>query len=183
MGAALAAAVAGTLALFAMAGAAAQASAATCDNADATIDQASEKDLRKALVCLINEKRHQRDRHRLDQNDKLQEAAKRHNNTMLQQDCWDHKCPGEPGLGRRIRKTGYLDGAREWHYAENFGCALTPKGMLDKWTESDFQRRNMLNPVYKDVGAAAAKDLVANPPSDCGGDRVTYTVVFASRKG
>jgi uncharacterized protein YkwD len=175
----LAVAVVAAIGLLSLGAAPQRASAATCDNADATIDQATEKELRKALVCLINDKRHKRDRHQLDQNDKLQEAAKRHNNTMLADDCWKHKCPGEPGLEKRIRKTGYLDGSREWHFAENFGCALTPRGMLDAWTDEDFTRRNMLNPVFRDIGAAAAKDLV--PSSPCAGERVTYTVVFASR--
>lgn len=171
------------LALLAADGRIESASAATCANADATIDEASEKELRKALVCLINDKRHKRDRRKLDQSDKLQEAAKRHNNTMLRDDCWEHKCPGEPGLEKRVRKTGYLNGAREWHYAENFGCAETPKGMLDAWTDRDFDRRNMLNPVYDDIGAAAAKDTVPSTDCDEGDPRVTYTVIFASRKG
>jgi uncharacterized protein YkwD len=158
------------------------ASAAECEHADATIDQATEKQLRKALFCLINEKRHQRDRKRLDHSDKLQEAARRHTQTMLRDDCWKHKCEGEPPLGKRIRKTGYLDGAREWHFAENFGCATTPRAMLNAWLAEDFQRRNLLNPGYEDMGAYAVKEQVSNPPSHCDPTRVTYTVVLASRK-
>lgn len=163
-------------------GAPQRAAAADCENADATINAATEKQLRKSLFCLINEKRHQRERRRLDQSDKLQEAARRHNQTMLQEDCWKHKCEGEPPLGKRIRKTGYLDGAREWHFAENFGCAATPRGMLDTWLASDFQRRNLLNPGYEDMGVSAVKEQVSNPPSNCDPTRVTYTVVLASRK-
>ena len=41
----------------------------------------------------------------------------------------------------------------------------------------------MLNPAYKDFGVSASKHQVSNPPSNCNPDRVTYTVVFASRKG
>ena len=160
----------------------AQVAAADCANADATISQATEKQLRKALFCLINEKRHQRERRRLDQSDKLQEAARRHTQTMLQEDCWKHKCEGEPPLGKRIRRTGYLDGAREWHFAENFGCAATPRGMLNAWLAGDFQRRNLLNPGHEDMGVSAVKEQVSNPPSNCDPTRVTYTVVLASRK-
>ena len=160
-----------------------RAAAADCANADATMGEATEKQLRKSLFCLINEKRHQRERKRLDHSDKLQEAARSHTQTMLEDDCWKHKCEGEPPLGKRIRKTGYLDGAREWHFAENFGCATTPRSMLDAWLGSDFQRRNLLNPGYEDMGVFAVKDQVSNPPSNCDPTRVTYTVVFASRKG
>ena len=164
-------------------GAAPAAQAAPCANAEATIDQATGKQLRKAVSCVIDKKRVARDRERLDDNGKLEKAAKRHNRTMLDQDCWAHKCSGEPGLGKRVRRTGYLDGARKWRFAQNFGCALTPRGMVDAWREGDFTRRNMLNPGYEDVGVASAKELVSSPPSGCEGDRVTYTVVFAWRKG
>lgn len=178
----LAAATLAALTLLVSGATAEPASAASCANAEATIDQASVKELRKALACLINDKRSKRDRKQVDSNGKLAKAAKRHNQTMLDQDCWAHKCNGEDGLEKRVRKTGYLNDARRWKLAQNFGCALTPKGMLNAWVASDFQRRNLLNPAYEDLGVSAAKDLVSNPPSGCEGDRVTYTVVLASRR-
>lgn len=178
---ALLAATLAALTLLVSGAAAERASAASCANAEATIGQASVKELRKALACLINDKRSKRDRRKLDTNGKLAEAAKRHNQTMLDQNCWAHKCNGEDGLEKRIRKTGYLNGAHRWRFAENFGCALTPKGMLNAWVDNDFQRRNLLNPAYEDLGVAAAKELVPN--SGCVGDRVTFTVVPAARKG
>jgi uncharacterized protein YkwD len=171
------------LAAFALAAAGpgtAPASAAPCANADATIDEASPGELKNAVVCLINDKRHNRGKRKLDKSQKLQKAARRHNDTMLRKNCWSHHCKGEPGLEKRIRKTGYLDGASRWAYAENFGCALTPKGMVKAWMNRNFHRKNILGP-YEDIGAAAAKELV--PSSPCEGDRVTYTVVFASRSG
>jgi uncharacterized protein YkwD len=174
------AAVAGVALMSAGLGAA-PASAAPCANADATIDEASAGELKQALVCLINDKRHDRGKRKLDNNSKLQKAARRHNDTMLRKNCWSHHCKGEPGLEKRIRKTGYLDGATRWAYAENFGCALTPQGMLNAWMNSSFHRKNLLDRRYKDIGGAASKDLV--PSSPCKGDRVTYTVVFAGRSG
>ena len=73
-----------------------RASAANCANAEATIDQASAKELGKALACLINGKRSKRDRHKLDTNGKLEKAAKRHNRTMLDQDL----------LGSQVQRRG-----------------------------------------------------------------------------
>jgi uncharacterized protein YkwD len=183
-GLALLAITALALAALLASGATAQpAFAGSCANADATIDEASGEELRKALACVINNKRANQDRKKVDQNGKLETAAERHNKTMLDEDCWAHRCDDEPGLEKRIRRTGYFEGAREWKFAENFGCALTPKGMVNAWLDSNFQRRNLLNPGYEDLGVAAAKDLVSNPPSGCEGDRVTYTVVLAGRKG
>jgi uncharacterized protein YkwD len=176
-----AAATLAALALLAVGPGATPAMAAKCANAQATIDEASASELRKALVCLVNDRRHDSNRRKLDDNNKLEKAAKRHNDTMLRKNCWKHKCKGEPGLEKRIRKTGYLDGATSWAYAENFGCALTPRAMLKAWMNSSFHRKNLLDRRYKDIGAAAAKELV--PSSPCTGDRVTYTVVLAGRKG
>ena len=154
--------------------------AAKCAHADATINEATAAQLRKAVVCLINDKRHDRNKPKLDQNAKLQTAADRHNRTMLRENCWKHKCKGEPRLEKRIRRTGYFDGATRWSFAQNFGCALTPQGMLNVWMDSAFTRNNILG-RYKDIGAAAAKETV--PSSPCVANRATYTVVFASRSG
>jgi uncharacterized protein YkwD len=153
---------------------------AKCANADATIDEATTGELKQAVLCLINDKRHDRNKPRLDKNGRLQKAALHHNHTMLEDNCWKHKCKGEPRLEKRIRRTGYLDGASSWAFAQNFGCALVPQGMLKTWMKSAFTRNNILGP-YEDIGVAAAKETV--PSSPCGADRVTYTVVFASRSG
>lgn len=158
------------------------ASAGGCPNADAEIDEASADELRRAVICLINDDRAGHDRRLLHRSGKLEEAATKHNRTMLEENCWDHDCPGEPNLGRRIKNTGYLEGASSWQYAENFGCEATPRAMLDTWLESDFQRRNIRSAAYREIGAAAARDQVGHSACD-GGDEVTYTVVFARRDG
>jgi uncharacterized protein YkwD len=168
-----------TIALLS-AGPGASAASASCAHADATIDEATASELKKAVVCLINDKRHDRNKPRLDTNARLQKAADHHNNTMLRENCWKHRCKGEPLLEKRIRRTGYFDGASRWSFAQNFGCAVTPQGMLSVWMGSAFTRNNILG-AYKDIGAAAAKETV--PSSPCGGNRATYTVVFGSRSG
>jgi uncharacterized protein YkwD len=172
---------AGAVALLAAAAGAEPAFAGGCANANAG-DDASARALRNAVACLINKDRGQRDRHRLDANGKLREAARKHTDVMLEENCWAHDCPGEPGLNKRVRKTGYLDGASKWRLAQNFGCADTPKGMVDAWLGKDFTRENIRNPAYRDIGVAIAKDQV--PSSGCDdGDEVTFTVVFGRRRG
>jgi len=155
--------------------------ARACAHAGATVDQATPGELAKALVCLINHARRDRDKPRLDPNGKLRTAAARHNRAMRRENCWEHKCPGETGLGKRIRRTGYLDGARKWRFAESFGCATTPRKLFEAFLERRFHRRNMLDRRYRDVGAAAIEDTIL--ASGClGNDIATYTVVFAYRK-
>jgi uncharacterized protein YkwD len=157
------------------------AAAGGCANADALIDEATAKQLQKALTCLINNKRRDRGKRALDSNSNLREVAGKHNRAMIRENCFAHRCPGEPGLGKRIRRTGYLDGARSWKFAENIGCAPRPQNMFNRWMNGSFHRGNMLNKAYRDVGAAAMKDQV--PASGCGKATVLYTVVFAVRKG
>lgn len=155
---------------------------ATCNNADATIDQASGKELRRALTCLINDKRRDRDRPTLDPNGDLKEAANKHNKAMLRENCFAHDCPNEPSLGQRIRRSGYLQGARRWRYAENIGCAVTPQALMEIWMQNNFARENIINRVFRDIGVGVVKDQVGRSMCDTGNE-VTYTVVFARRWG
>lgn len=166
-----------TVLLFTAPGAA---RAASCAHADATNAEATLNQLEQAVVCLINQKRHSLDRPRVDRNGKLNHAAARHTRTMLDEDCFRHRCPGEPELGRRIRATGYLDGATKWRYAESFGCKLTPRGMVNAWLERRFHRRNLLKTRYRDIGVGAGRGA----PSACSTNPAltTFTAVFAWRK-
>lgn len=152
-----------------------------CKRADSGIDEATAKQLAKAVRCLINDDRTDRGLPRLDLNDDLQKAAGRHNRKMLRDNCWKHKCPGEPDLETRIKRTGYLDGAERWRYAEVFGCHATPALMVDYWLDTQFPRSQLRKQVYRDFGVAAARDQV--PKSECDdGNEATYTVVLGYRK-
>jgi uncharacterized protein YkwD len=158
----------------------ASAGAATCAHSDDTRATASLAQLEKSVLCLVNQKRSSLDRHRLDRNGDLNQAAQRHTHTMLKKDCFKHQCPGEPGLGKRVHKSGYLDGANRWRYAENTGCALRPRDMLHAWLQTRFTRKNLLNGDFRDVGIGAGKGA----PSRCSHDpaMTTYTAVFAWRE-
>jgi uncharacterized protein YkwD len=156
------------------------ASAATCANAEAPAQELERKALRKALTCLVNKQRQSRDLVRLHKNRQLKRAAQRHTNTMVKTDCLLHQCPGEAGIEQRIRRTGYFDGARQWAYAENTGCAVTAKAMVGRWMASDFHRGNILRRKFRDIGVGVSDQPVA---SECKPDHATFTAVFAWRKG
>ena len=170
------------LALLAAGPGAGTALAGACAHADDAIDEATAKQLARAVRCLIGEDRRERDLRRLDPNGKLDQAAGKHNRTMLKENCWSHDCPGEPGLERRIKNTGYLDNADKWRFGEVFGCEVTPMAMLDEWTANKPTRRVLRDKGYRDIGIAAARDQVGQSECD-GGNEVTYTVVVAKRSG
>lgn len=178
----LAAALISALAALAVSPGVEHANAAPCAHAVDTHAEASIRQLRNATVCLINRRRSQRDKRRLDESAKLRDAAERHTRAMLRTDCLGHRCPGEPSLGKRIRKTGYLDGATRWRFAESTGCKATPLRMVEAWMDVRFHRRNLINGVYRDLGLGLEK---RSP--DVGGckgnpDLTTFTVVVAFRR-
>jgi uncharacterized protein YkwD len=156
------------------------AAAATCANAEAPAQELERKALRKALICLINKQRQARDFVRLHKNRQLKHVAQRHTNAMVETDCLLHECPGEAGIEHRIRRTGYLDDARRWAYAENTGCAITAKAMVGRWMDSDYHRGNVLRRKFRDIGVGVSDQPVA---SECKADHATFTAVFGWRKG
>lgn len=156
------------------------ASAASCTNAESPAQELERKALRKALICLINKQREARDLVRYHKNRQLKRAAQRHTNTMVKTDCLLHQCPGEADIETRIRRSGYLDGARRWAYAENTGCAITAKAMIGRWMDSDYHRGNILRRKFRDIGVGVSDQPVA---SECKADHATFTAVFAWRKG
>jgi uncharacterized protein YkwD len=172
-----------TLAALVVSPAVERASAAPCAHAGDTHPEASIRQLRDATLCLINRRRAERDKRRLDQSAKLGDAAERHTRVMLRTDCLDHRCPGEPSLGQRIRKTGYLNRAKRWRFAESTGCKGTPRRMVEAWMDVRFHRRNLLDGAYRDLGAGLKEG--SPEVGGCKGnpDLTTFTVVVAFRRG
>jgi uncharacterized protein YkwD len=158
---------------------AASASAA-CPHADAHPHEISLPKLRKTVTCLINRKRKKHDRAALRPNAKLTTAAQGHNDVMLAEDCFQHRCPGEPGLGHRIRRSGYLKGQRAWRFAEDLGYDKTPRQMVKRWLHSRFNRHNMLDAGFQDIGVGVGWGAPQAGVDDS--EFATYTVVFALRR-
>jgi len=153
---------------------------AACPHADAQAHEISLPKLRKTVTCLINRERTKRDRAALRPNAKLTTAAQGHNDVMLAKDCFRHRCPGEPGLGHRIRRSGYLKGQRAWRFAEDLGFDKTPRQMVKRWLHSHFNRRNMLDAGFQDIGVGVGWGAPKVGVDDT--EFATYTVVFALRR-
>jgi uncharacterized protein YkwD len=175
---ALAAATAGVSLALAVGPGIAPATAA-CPHAQANPHQVGLYKIRKAITCLVNLRRSKRDRPRLDRNDRLKLAARHHTKTMLAEDCFRHRCEGERGLNRRVKKTGYTKGRRSWRIAENLGYENTPRQMIGRWMHSRFNRHNVLNRDFRDIGVGVGWGAPVAGRDDT--EFATYTIVFGWR--
>ena len=151
-----------------------------CRHAGAHPHEVGLPKLRQAVTCLVNHRRARRDRRPLDRNRRLGLAAQRHNDTMLAQDCFRHRCPGEPGLNQRVKKTGYTRGWDAFAFAEDLGYDNTPRQMVRRWLRSRFNRRNLLDPDFRDIGVGVGWGSPIATLDDSKFE--TYTLVFGWRR-
>ena len=150
-----------------------------CDDAEIDVDDAETRELRKAVLCLINRARAEHDAGRLERQKSLQKAAQKHAHVMAATDCLAFRCPGEPSLEGRLRKAGYFEDALRWEYAENTGCARSAEAMVESWLGSTFHRLNLLDAKFADVGVGVSLD---NPPERCEPGFATFVATFGWRK-
>lgn len=135
--------------------------------------------VRKALRCLINDRRAVRGADPVATRKNLQKAAQRHTRRMVKTGCLAHRCGNEPNLEERVRNSGYLAGASRWQYAENTGCGLSAKAMVANWMAIQFHRANILEKKFRDVGIGVVR---RRTPGKCKAGHSTFTLVFGFRK-
>lgn len=160
----------------------AAAARAACANADAGANEATRKELRAAITCLIQRERARRDRPRLRKQRPLQRVAQRHTKVMLETGCFEHRCPGEAPLQKRIERSGYLEPGDRYGYAEVTGCSTRPKAMMEKWLGQRFHRRNLLKRSFRHVGVGVGKGAPEDSNCDSPVPYATYTVILAWRR-
>ena len=153
---------------------------AACPHARAHPHDVALPKIRKAITCLLNKRRAKRDRHLLEPNDRLESAARRHTRKMLRQDCFRHRCKGEPGPHRRVKRTGYTDGQRSWRFGEILGYENTPSQMIGRWMHTRFNRRKLLHRDFRDLGVGVGWGSPVAGRDD--GKFATYTIVFGWRR-
>jgi uncharacterized protein YkwD len=155
------------------------AAVASCPHANAHPHQTSLANLRSAMRCLVNNKRAKHHLHKLKGNDHLGVAARRHTKVMLREDCFKHRCPGEPARGKRVKQSGYLQGAGRYYFAEDIGFDRTPKRMIQRLMNDRYNRHNIVNPDFRDIGVGARWG--APEKSRIDSNYATYTILFAWR--
>ncbi len=101
------------------------------------------------VVRLVNIERGKHGAGPLALNEKLTRSAQFHARFMADNDCFEHLCPDEPNLGKRVRNAGY-----DWRaVAENIAAGQEDAAeVVDSWMHSPGHRANILNPRYKEIG-------------------------------
>ncbi len=149
-----------------------------CPEAEQPADEATPLQLRRSIRCLINLERAINGKGKLKREKTLQKAAQKHSLVMVETECLAHRCGEEPALPIRIERSGYLDTAEAWQFAESTGCGVSADAMVDNWMATKFHRINILDKTYIDVGVGVVQEPV---DERCDTGYATFTVVFGWR--
>lgn len=162
----------------------AEAAARACANADTPPAEATRSEMRRAVACLIRRERVARERRAVTPNRALRRIAQRHSATMVKTNCFEHRCPGEASLPRRIERSGYVGPGDRYGYGEITGCALTPRKMVAEWMDTTVARRTILKRRFRDLGVGVVREAPEVAQGcDTPGFYATYTALFAWRRG
>jgi uncharacterized protein YkwD len=153
--------------------------AGACGAANAAASQASKRALVRATLCVLNVERARHNLRPLRLNRRLSDAARSHSRAMARRRFFSHTSLSGASFVDRIRRTGYLSGARSWSVGENIaygtGGRSTPRSIGRAWMNSPGHRANILSRSFRAIGIGIA----SGTPSGRGGG--TYTTDFGRR--
>lgn len=120
-----------------------------CANAKVSASSASPQAMRGAVVCLVNRERARYHLPPLIQDSKLTLAAQRYTSEMVRGHFFSHTGPRGSTPGSRITAAGYL-----WSWmSENIARVYpTPVAVVSAWMQSREHCRNILAPVFRNLG-------------------------------
>jgi uncharacterized protein YkwD len=135
----------------------------------------------RELFRLLNQERANHGLRALRHSAALDESARWQSRDMVARGYFDHQRPGGPSLSQRIRRTGYLSGARSWAVGENIawgeGSLSSPRSIMEAWMKSPGHRENILRRRFEHVGIGLASGI----PEASGQEGVTATTDFGAR--
>ena len=159
----------------------ANAAVAACPAAASAPAKGSLRNLRRTTLCLLNRERANHGLPRLRANRRLARSASKYSRSMARKNFFSHISPNGGTPTDRIRRGGYLRGARAWAIGENLawgsGSYATPLGTVRSWMNSPGHRANILRRDYRAIGIGIA--LGAPAARDAGA--ATYTPHFGRR--
>jgi uncharacterized protein YkwD len=164
------------LAVSLLPGSAAAAGPAACSSAEARPAQVSERTVIRSTLCVLNAERAGHGLRPLRLNNRLARAARDHSQDMARNGYFDHTSRTGASFVDRIRRTGYLTGARAWKVAENIawgsGPLASPRAITRAWMNSPGHRANILDGSYREIGIGVVSARSA---------RTLYTTDFGAR--
>lgn len=154
-----------------------------CAHASATANRASNDQLVRSTLCLLNAERRRHGLRRLRVSTRLSRAARAHSRDMVRRDYFSHTSLSGATFLDRIRRTGYLSGAFSWMVAENLawgsGSLSSPARTVRAWMHSPGHRRNILTGRFVHVGIGIARGAPAAVGSR---PAATYTTDFGFKR-
>ena len=158
-----------------------EASAGGCAHASAAPAQAGIAAVRSSTLCLLNIERSRRGLRPLKANRKLRRAAARHARDMDARNYFNHNSLGGSSFVDRIRRAGYLRGARSWVVGENLAWGTStlasPRSIMRAWMNSPGHRANILNRRFKEIGVG----ISLGAPQGGHSNGATYATSFGAR--
>jgi uncharacterized protein YkwD len=142
-----------------------------CKKVHAHEGQASRREVRRAVVCLVSHARSRHGMHKLDSSRKLRRAAGRHSGMMVEGNCFAHQCPGEADLVSRVKRTGYMKKANAWSLGEAIGVEKTAIRVFRAWMHSPPHRAILLG-GFADHGIGVRWGAPGRP----GAHKATFTL-------
>jgi len=173
-------AVAAVAAIAAFAAVPALASAG-CKHRYALPSQVSNKTVKQATLCLLNQQRKRHGRRALKSNRPLARAARKHASDMVERKYFSHTAPGGVSFVDRIMRQDYVDPGEGWTLGENLAWGSyqlgTPKSIVRSWMHSPGHRANILNRRFREIGIGVSRG------APVGGQQraATYATDFGTR--
>jgi uncharacterized protein YkwD len=152
-----------------------------CEAAGARPSNVAKRTVVRATLCTINAQRDRYGLRPLKLNRRLSKAARGHARDMVRRDYFAHDSLGGGTFLDRIRRSGYLRGARSWSVGENLAwgshARSAPRAITDMWMNSPGHRANILSSSFREVGIG----LALGAPNG-GGQAATYATEFGTRR-
>ena len=156
--------------------------ASPCAAASATPGQAGKRAIVRATLCTINAERSRYGLGALGLDRRLSKAAAAHAGDMDSRNYFAHDSLGGGSFVDRIRRAGYLNGARSWTVGENIAWGSerrgAPRTITRMWMNSPEHRANLVRPGLRELGVGV---LCGSPFSTGRVADATYTVDLGAR--
>jgi uncharacterized protein YkwD len=152
-----------------------------CPAAGAVPSSVAKRTVVRATLCTINAQRDRYGLRPLKLNKRLSKAARGHARDMVRRDYFGHDSLGGGSFLDRIKRSGYLRGARSWSVGENLAWGshdrVAPRAITEMWMNSPGHRANILSPAFREIGIGLA--IGAPAPS---GPAATYATEFGTKR-
>jgi uncharacterized protein YkwD len=136
---------------------------AQCQNRNVEFE-AAPAEARAALLCELNRVRARRELPRLDADERLAKAARRHAADMVDRHYFSHYSPAGSDVADRARRTGYAKPSCSWRLGEVLAWGVaersTAAATVRAWMHSPGHRQILISAKYADLGVG----MVAGTP-------------------